>query len=71
MRKVSQMRNLCKQLFPSDNIGQTMVRVLELLTENPQNEVYHRDLVQVLSKSRCFGHCGLLLGKICMLDYSI
>ncbi|KAG0039347.1 hypothetical protein BGZ82_008676 [Podila clonocystis] len=46
MRKVSQMRNLCKQLFPSDNIGQTMVRVLELLTANPQNEVYHRDLVQ-------------------------
>ncbi|KAG0338124.1 hypothetical protein BG000_004526 [Podila horticola] len=46
MRKVSQMRNLCKQLFPGDNIGQTMVRVLELLTENPQNEVYHRDLVQ-------------------------
>ncbi|KAF9332049.1 hypothetical protein BG006_005086 [Podila minutissima] len=46
LRKVSQMRNLCKQLFPSDNIGQTMVRVLELLTENPQNEVYHRDLVQ-------------------------
>ncbi|KFH66093.1 hypothetical protein MVEG_08194 [Podila verticillata NRRL 6337] len=46
MRKVSQMRNLCKQLFPSDNIGQTMVRVLELLTENSQLEVYHKDLVQ-------------------------
>lgn len=47
MRKVFQMRNLCKQLFPSDNIGQTMVRVLELLTENSQLEVYHKDLVQV------------------------
>ncbi|KAF9387766.1 hypothetical protein CPB97_002097 [Podila verticillata] len=46
MRKVFQMRNLCKQLFPSDNIGQTMVRVLELLTENSQLEVYHKDLVQ-------------------------
>ncbi|KAF8929802.1 Spc19-domain-containing protein [Dissophora ornata] len=45
-RKLSQMRTLCKQLFPGDSIGQTMVRVLELLVESPTSEIYHTDLVQ-------------------------
>ncbi|KAF9581725.1 hypothetical protein BGW38_001156 [Lunasporangiospora selenospora] len=45
-RKMAQLRNLCRQLFPDECIGQTMVRLLELLIENPHHEVYHRDLVQ-------------------------
>ncbi|KAG0369217.1 hypothetical protein BGZ54_010568 [Gamsiella multidivaricata] len=45
-RKLAQMRNLCRQLFPGDSIGLTMVRVLELLVESPQSEIYHKDLVQ-------------------------
>ncbi|KAI1318275.1 hypothetical protein EDD11_006971 [Mortierella claussenii] len=45
-RRLAQMRILCKQLFPEDSIGQTMVRVLELLGESPQSEIYHKDLVQ-------------------------
>ncbi|KAG0251451.1 hypothetical protein BG011_007605 [Mortierella polycephala] len=45
-KMVSQMRNLCRLLFPVDNIGQTMVRVLELLAESTKNEVVYADLVQ-------------------------
>ncbi|KAG0302029.1 hypothetical protein BGZ98_007850, partial [Dissophora globulifera] len=45
-RKLSQMRNLCKRLFPGDSIGKTMTRVLELLVESPENEIYHKELVQ-------------------------
>ncbi|KAF9103372.1 hypothetical protein BGX27_010605 [Mortierella sp. AM989] len=44
-RKLSQMRNLCKQLFPGDSIGQTMVKVIEMLVESPDCEIYHNDLV--------------------------
>ncbi|KAF9983752.1 hypothetical protein BGZ65_001466 [Modicella reniformis] len=44
--KLSQMRNLCKQLFPEENIGQTMVRVLELLVESPMSEIYYKELTQ-------------------------
>ncbi|KAF9363131.1 hypothetical protein BGX34_004822 [Mortierella sp. NVP85] len=45
-KRLSQMRNLCKQLFPEENIGHTMVRVLELLVESPSSELYYQDLVQ-------------------------
>ncbi|KAG0223676.1 Spc19-domain-containing protein [Mortierella sp. GBAus27b] len=45
-KKLSQIRNLCKQLFPEENIGQTMVRVLELLVESTDSELYYKDLVQ-------------------------
>ncbi|KAF9428640.1 hypothetical protein BGZ94_001663 [Podila epigama] len=44
--KLAQVQNLCRQLFPNDNIGQTMVKVLQLLVESPQNEIYYKDLVQ-------------------------
>ncbi|KAG0267899.1 hypothetical protein DFQ27_007976 [Actinomortierella ambigua] len=44
-RKLMQLQALCKQLFPRDNIGNTMVRILELLVENPQKECYYSDLV--------------------------
>ncbi|KAF9897887.1 hypothetical protein BX616_004812 [Lobosporangium transversale] len=45
-RKLAQMRILCKQLFPEGSIGITMVRVLELLGESPQNEIYHKELLK-------------------------
>ncbi|KAF9182039.1 hypothetical protein BGZ49_004761, partial [Haplosporangium sp. Z 27] len=45
-RKLSQMRNLCKQLFPEESIGQTMAKVIEMLIESQYNEIYHNDLVQ-------------------------
>ncbi|KAG0317785.1 hypothetical protein BGZ97_004858 [Linnemannia gamsii] len=41
-RKVWQMRNLCKQLFPEDSIGITMVRILEMLVENPDSELAYK-----------------------------
>jgi hypothetical protein len=42
------MRNLCKQLFPEDSIGITMVRILEMLVENPDSELaYKSERVQV------------------------
>lgn len=47
-RKLWQMRNLCKQLFPEDSIGITMVRVLEMLVESPDSELaYKSERVQV------------------------
>ncbi|KAF9131758.1 hypothetical protein BGW39_001360 [Mortierella sp. 14UC] len=46
-KKLWQMRNLCKQLFPEDSIGITMVRVLEMLVESPDSElVYKSERVQ-------------------------
>ncbi|KAF9928052.1 hypothetical protein FBU30_002652 [Linnemannia zychae] len=41
-RKLWQMRNLCKQLFPEDSIGITMVRILEMLVENPESELAYK-----------------------------
>ncbi|KAG0076697.1 hypothetical protein BGZ90_008328 [Linnemannia elongata] len=41
-RKLWQMRNLCKQLFPEDSIGITMVRVLEMLVESPDSELAYK-----------------------------
>ncbi|KAG0213293.1 hypothetical protein BGX33_003043 [Mortierella sp. NVP41] len=41
-RKLWQMRNLCKQLFPEESIGITMVRVLELLVESPDSELAYK-----------------------------
>ncbi|KAF9572235.1 hypothetical protein EC968_010101 [Mortierella alpina] len=45
-RTLSQMRNLCKLLFPEESIGLTMVRLLELLAGTWENEVYYEHLVQ-------------------------
>ncbi|KAF9966188.1 hypothetical protein BGZ70_003043 [Mortierella alpina] len=45
-RTLSQMRNLCKLLFPEESIGLTMVRLLELLAGTWENEVYYENLVQ-------------------------
>ncbi|KAG0281550.1 hypothetical protein BGZ95_002358 [Linnemannia exigua] len=41
-KKLWQMRNLCKQLFPEDSIGITMVRVLEMLVESPDSELAYK-----------------------------
>ncbi|KAF9350414.1 hypothetical protein BGX26_011405 [Mortierella sp. AD094] len=48
-RKLSQMRNLCKQLFPGDSIGQTMVKVIEMLNEFPPEEERRHNLGRVVS----------------------
>ncbi|KAG0043392.1 hypothetical protein BGZ83_011463 [Gryganskiella cystojenkinii] len=45
-RKLAQLRNLCKQLFPDDNIGLTINRLMELLVESPVNEVYYKDIIK-------------------------
>ncbi|KAF9292075.1 Ribosomal RNA-processing protein 7 [Mortierella alpina] len=51
-RTLSQMRNLCKLLFPEESIGLTMVRLLELLAGTWENEVYYENLVQKSKKSK-------------------
>ena len=56
-RTLSQMRNLCKLLFPEESIGLTMVRLLELLAGTWENEVYYENLVQVPPNKHVFvGH---------------
>ncbi|GJJ72984.1 DASH complex subunit SPC19 [Entomortierella parvispora] len=44
-KKLAQLRSLCKQLFPEDNIGLTMSRLMELLVESHHNEVYYKDVL--------------------------
>jgi len=46
-KRLAQLRNLCKQLFPEDNIGLTISRLMELLVESNHNEVYYKDVVMV------------------------
>ncbi|KAG0203116.1 hypothetical protein BGX28_004511 [Mortierella sp. GBA30] len=52
-RTLSQMRNLCKQLFPDESIGLTMVRLLELLASTWENEIDYESLVQVQPYFMC------------------
>ncbi|KAF9169750.1 hypothetical protein BGX20_009882 [Mortierella sp. AD010] len=47
-RKLSQMRNLCKQLFPGDNVGQTMAKLIEILNEFPLDEERRHNLGRVV-----------------------